>query len=72
MLVCVRVRWDRAWALGWVENIADLFASLENSRRCLIGERQLFFKENGREDYFGPLDTKIICWIEHRPYLSYI
>ena len=37
------------------EDVADLVARFEDGGGSLLGDGQLFFEENGREDHFRPL-----------------
>ena len=53
-----------------VEDVDDLVAGLEDGGGGLLGDRQLFFKKNRRENDFGPGYAKVICGIEHRSHLS--
>jgi hypothetical protein len=48
------------------ENVANLIASVVDSRRNLLCGGQFFLEKNWRENYFCPLDAKVICAIERR------
>jgi hypothetical protein len=55
------------------ENVADLVASVVDSRRNLLCGGQFLLEKNWRENHFRPLDAKVICAVElgcHRQLLG--
>src|SRR5271168_1009593 len=49
-----------------VEDVDDFGAGLEDRGGSLLGNWQLLFKKNRREDNFGPDYAKVISGIKHR------
>jgi hypothetical protein len=60
-------RWSSDYQQAMIlasENVADLVAGVADSRGNLFCGGQLLLEKNRRENYFRPLDAKVICAVE--------